>query len=318
MDAGSWLIDNKGFLPVPIIITEPAVGAGLGAAAVFFHEGNREGPKAEPSSAANGPAEEPLLPPSLSVLFGAATENGTWLAGAAHRGVWKQDHIRYLGALARASINLGFYGTGGDEVAGDSGLDFNADGWYLLQEAMFRIPGSDFFLGGSFDYVSMDIRFDDGNDVPGISEDNFDQTETAGYDSRDNVFTPNRGVLAELEAMFHSGSFLGDFTFQKYKASGLFYWDPHPKLVLGWRLDGDFANGDTPFYALPYIDLRGIPALRYQGEDVLLTEVEARWNVHGRWSLVGFTGIGKAENALDDLLDSGVIFATLMELGLVT
>ena len=46
--------------------------------------------------------------------------------------------------------------------------------------------------------------------------------------------------------------------------------------MLGWRLDGRFANGDTPFYALPYIDLRGIPALRYQGEDGLMTEVEAR------------------------------------------
>ena len=105
--------------------------------------------------------------------------------------------------------------------------------------------------------------------------------------------------------MFHSGSFLGDFTFQKYKASGLLYWDPHPKLVLGWRFDGRFANGDTPFYALPYIDLRGIAALRYQGEDVLVTEAEARWNFHGRWSLVGFTGIGKAENAFGDLFGSG-------------
>ena len=31
-DTSGWLIDNKGFLPVPIIITEPAVGAGLGLA----------------------------------------------------------------------------------------------------------------------------------------------------------------------------------------------------------------------------------------------------------------------------------------------
>ena len=52
--------------------------------------------------------EIPLIPPSVSVLFGAATENGTWLGGGAHWGVWKQDHIRYVGALARLSINLTF------------------------------------------------------------------------------------------------------------------------------------------------------------------------------------------------------------------
>ena len=74
----------------------------------------------------------------------------------------------------------------------------------------------------------------------------------AGYDSRDNVFTPNRGILAEVEAMFHEGSWIGDFTYQRYRASALFYWDPHPKWVLGLRLDGRFVNGDPPFYALPF------------------------------------------------------------------
>jgi len=302
-DTSTWLIDNRGFLPVPIVITEPAVGAGLGAAAVFFHDNAAEDSKPA--------ADDRLLPPSLSVLFGAATENGTWLAGGAHRGVWKDDHIRYLGALARASLNLSFYGADGGEVNGDDGLDFNGDGWYLLQELMFRIPDSDFFLGGRFDYLSMDIRFDDGDPASGLPPAQLGQNQTAGlgllagYDTRDNIFTPNRGVLAELEAMFHDGSWIGDFTYQKYRAAALFYWDPHPKWVLGWRLDGRFVNGDPPFYALPFIDLRGIPAMRYQGEDVLVTEVEARWNFSGRWTLVGFTGVGAAEDSLDDLIGSG-------------
>ena len=30
-DASNWLIERKGFLPVPLIITEPAVGYGIGA-----------------------------------------------------------------------------------------------------------------------------------------------------------------------------------------------------------------------------------------------------------------------------------------------
>jgi hypothetical protein len=45
--------------------------------------------------------------------------------------------------------------------------------------------------------------------------------------------------------------------------------------------------------------LRGIPAMRYQGERTALLEVEARWNLDGRWSLVGFAGAGRAANAGD-------------------
>ncbi|KPJ99259.1 MAG: hypothetical protein AMJ60_05580, partial [Desulfobacterales bacterium SG8_35] len=36
-DVSQWVLDKKGVLPVPIIITEPAVGYGAGAALLFFH-----------------------------------------------------------------------------------------------------------------------------------------------------------------------------------------------------------------------------------------------------------------------------------------
>ena len=36
--------------------------------------------------------------------------------------------------------------------------------------------------------------------------------------------------------------------------------------------------------------LRGVPAMRYQGDQVAAVEVEARWQFHGRWSLVAFGG----------------------------
>ena len=39
-DASHWLLEKKGFLPVPIIVTEPAVGYGAGAALLFFHGKN--------------------------------------------------------------------------------------------------------------------------------------------------------------------------------------------------------------------------------------------------------------------------------------
>lgn len=38
LDVSNYLASANGFLPVPIIITEPAVGYGLGAAIAYFHQ----------------------------------------------------------------------------------------------------------------------------------------------------------------------------------------------------------------------------------------------------------------------------------------
>jgi hemolysin activation/secretion protein len=43
---------------------------------------------------------------------------------------------------------------------------------------------------------------------------------------------------------------------------------------------------------LPFVWLRGIPALRYQGEAAATFEAELRWDFTRRWSLVGFIGEG--------------------------
>jgi len=37
LDISDWLLNKKGFLLVPTIITEPAVGYGAAGAAVYFH-----------------------------------------------------------------------------------------------------------------------------------------------------------------------------------------------------------------------------------------------------------------------------------------
>ncbi len=32
--------------------------------------------------------------------------------------------------------------------------------------------------------------------------------------------------------------------------------------------DGEVVDGDVPFYGYPFVQLRGVPAMRYQGEQV--------------------------------------------------
>ena len=148
MDASKFLAEEKGFLPVPIIITEPAVGYGLGIAGVFFHDplaGKTEpGKEFEPNPDADGN----LKPPSVSALFAGYTENDTWFAGGMHRGIWKDDNLRYTGVLVEANVNMKFYGLdSGNGNLGGNPVSFNTKATYFLQELLYRIKESNFFTG---------------------------------------------------------------------------------------------------------------------------------------------------------------------------
>ena len=64
-------------------------------------------------------------------------------------------------------------------------------------------------------------------------------------------------------------------------------------------LQGQTVSGDVPFFGYPFVQLRGIPAMRYQGEEVFVGELEYLWGLTPRWTLVLFGGVGKA-TAIED------------------
>ena len=311
-DTSQWILDKKGFLPVPIIITEPAVGYGAGAALLFFHA-KKAAPtlqKTQNEIMNNRDTQKPSLPPSISGIVGLGTENGTWAAGGFHFGSWKQDRMRYLGGVVYPSVNLTFYG-GGDSPIFSKGLDYNLEGWFLLQELLFRIKNSNFFLGPRLIYYNADSSFDLKLPIEGIAPwqlnlQSYGVGVKAAYDSRDNIFTPNTGIDANISTMLYTidNDIFGARDYRMTDASSKIYWQIFSNIVLGWRLHGGFSSGDVPFYALPFIDLRGIPAMRYQGDNVLTTEIETRWNVNERWSLVFFGGVGRTADSLSDFSDS--------------
>jgi hypothetical protein len=311
-DTSGWILDKKGVLPVPIIITEPAVGYGGGVALLYFHA-QKDAPEiaaAEKKYRENKEAKKPALPPSISGIAGLGTENGTWGVGGFHFGSWKRDSIRYLGGLAYPSVNLTFYGDRNRPVS-SGGLGYNLKGFFLLQEVLFRIKSSHFLLGPRLIYYNADSKFDLQLPVTGIDPWELNLRSygvglKAAYDSRDNIFTPNTGINADITTLFYTvdNDITSSKNYRMTDAVSRMYWQPFTDIVLGWRLHGGFSSGDVPFYALPFIDLRGIPAMRYQGDNVLVTEIETRWNVNNRWSMVFFGGVGRTADSLSDFSDS--------------
>ena len=305
-DLTNFILSKRGFLAIPIVITEPAVGYGGGAALLFM--------KYAPPPPPGAPPPKRYVPPTITAVAGGLTENGTWFGGLIHIGVWQEDNLRYLGALARAHAVLKYYGNGGE----GAGLNYETDAWMFLQQLQKRLGDTNWFYGAKYLYIGPDTTFSIGNgSVPGLQPIEFNSA-TAGaggmisYDSRNNNFTPTKGVKTEWFAGYYDDALGGDFSYWRVDAFNVFFWELAPKLSLGLRVEGHFTPGDgrVPFYHQPSINLRGVPAARFQGRHTLVTELELDWSVSPRWTLVVFGGDGRVSaEDFDDLADADDVFS---------
>jgi hypothetical protein len=292
IDLSDWLLDRKGFLPVPTIITEPAVGYGGGVMLMFFRESMREVAERAKESGR-------LAPPDIYGIRAFATENGTWGVAGGGMVSFDRDRFRWRGGVARMSPNLDFYDPGGHLGA----IGYNLDGWVSVQQGMMRLGGSDWWVVGRWNYLDLKSRFDIENPVV----QDLVRTDVASglgisleVDTRDNIFTPSRGGTGSVDLTFHDPDWGSDTRFESYRARAFAYWPVSKSLVLAGRLDGRAAEGEVPFFMLPYVDLRGLPALRLQDRRTAVAETEARWNFTPRWAMVGFVGVGRAWGTTSD------------------
>jgi len=292
LDLSTWLVEQKGFLPVPIIITEPAVGYGGGVALMFLRNSIRE-------SAEKAKATGIVEAPDIWVVGGAATENGTKAGFAGGMVTFDEGRWRYRGGVGKADVNLEFYGIGNSDTGANS-VAYSLDGWMSSQQVLRRLGTTNNWLGARWIYLDLDSAFDtSGLPFSGLLPDEFSRKAsglglTFEHDSRDNIFTPTKGWLGALDATFYDPDWGSSTRFQSYRAHVFAYWPATPDLIVGGRVDGRSVNGRTPFYMLPFIDMRGIPAARYQDDNTALVETELRWNVTPRWAAIGFIGAGRA------------------------
>jgi len=117
-------------------------------------------------------------------------------------------------------------------------------------------------------------------------------TAIVEYDSRDNVFTPTKGIYSETSWLASREALGASTDFERFEQI-LLAWHPLPhNVTIGARGNYAWSSTGTPFFLRPYIQLRGVPAVRYQGDQAASIEVEARWQFLGRWSAVVFGGAG--------------------------
>jgi hypothetical protein len=286
LDMSATLERARGFLPIPIIVTEPAVGYGGGLAAMFVR------PRRED-------ATEGFSRPDISVVAALVTENGTNMLGAGDSTLWMDGRLKTLVGAASGDIRLDVYGLGTAAADTDEPVRYTlqirgAGGvvdWKLA-------PRSPWSIGVRLIYADVEPRLRDDPLFPNL-EDRI-RVRIAGpgasltYDTRDNLFTPTRGVYAETSIFASTDAFGANRSFRRFGQIVMAWWPVASKVTLAARADYHRSSDGAPFFVRPFIALRGIPAMRYPGNDVAQAEVEARWQFHGRWSVVAFAGGGQA------------------------
>lgn len=302
IDLSDFLIDMHGFIPMPTIITEPALGGfGFGLAPVFL----------TPKKRLPGTPPNQYIRPDITAAFGMWSVNGSWAAGAARMGTLQKQRIRYIIGGGYADINLSFYHT--FENVGEQEFKFNFEAIPLLLRVTKQIGHSEWYAGGQYVFANVKVNYE--GTLPEFIEPKELNSNISAlapmveFDKRDNFFTPHKGIKTHVEAMWSDDAIGSDYDY--WRANGfVYYYQPLAQAwTLGFRFDVQQTWGDPPFFLLPYISMRGIPLGRYQGRSTTVTEAEVRWDFVRRWSVVGFGGAGRAFDEWDEFGDTDTRFA---------
>ena len=286
-DLSKFLLERKGgFLLVPIIITEPAVGNGGGAGALFFRE-----PAQSDASKERGEK----LPPNLYGVAAFRTSNGSKGGGVGGSFHFDDDRWRYLGGLVKTSVNLDFYLA--DPLGGTRKIGYNLDGIASLQEGALRIA-NETYLSARWVYLDIESSLDRASDAAFFTpKQRAERSSGLGLgierDTRDNTLSPTDGTLIKANATVYAPPIGSDNRFETYRAHAFGYFPFASRWTIAARADVRAARGDTPFYQLPSIDLRGIAYGRFQNENVGMLEAELRFKAASRWTLLAFGGAGR-------------------------
>lgn len=315
-DMGGYLAENAyGFLPVPIMITEPAFGYGGGFFGLFLHESDENKKRREELAMKSIDGGAELVTPAVTLVGGAATENGTWVAAVAHRHTWLDERIRYFIGAGYADLNIDIYinkhlDIGDHSFSFNKGMQTNTTGYGWKQRLEFKVADTPLYLGVAQIWGKIEVGSDN-QLLDFILKNRLGEQSTSSgagitfnYDTTNNYFFPTQGTSIAGRYMWYSDAIGSDYEYEKFILDAQTYFpiakDWSLGLAAGYKsLTTDQAN--LPPLSNPYISLRGISRYRYQDNYVSTLQTQVSWDLDTRWTLLGFVGIGSAADEFGDL-----------------
>jgi len=285
----SALLARGGFVPIPVIITEPAVEGGFGIVGQFINS-------------ALGPGGQ-----GARTMVGlAATGNDSKAGGVMRTGQFLEGSARYQLAFGGADITLPIFPFGLSRS-----VDYNNTVYGGIAAARFQLGESKFWAGPRLTYrhskISLggsDEQTDLGVQVRGLINDLVDASQyislgaSLHYDTRNNPVSPTDGVNAVLKFDRYDDAWGSDADFNNISATVASFTEFGDAWSLGILTEYDATDGDAPFTFAPSVGLRGVQYGRYSGDAALTAEIELRRQITPRWAGLIFGGYG--ETYVDD------------------
>jgi hypothetical protein len=316
LDFSKYLIDMHGFIPWPSIISEPALGNfGIAMALVFIS------PKESERAKAN------YIFPDITAVAGMWTLNNSWGVGALRQGTFPSIGMRYRIGVGYAPLNVEFYRTIEvhkpplPDVDTTRSFLFNLKPIIALVEASENLYKNKIFAGLNYMFSSTKINYalKEHDTLQKIIEyfhldTLYERKEIrtnvgllgffAEWDNRNSTFTADKGIRFRVTGSL-SRNWLGSTDdFEQLEIYTNIFFRPFKPWVCGFKAEWDAVSGEAPFYMLPYLNMRGLPAAQYQGQQALSFETEQRFDFNLRWSVVGFVGTGRTFSSNEYLQDN--------------
>ncbi|UJF17323.1 glyceraldehyde-3-phosphate dehydrogenase [Vibrio sp. SS-MA-C1-2] len=305
-DIGEYLAENAyGFLPIPIILTEPATGFGGGMLGLFLHESDAQKNKRQKLAESKLGGGAHLLTPALSLIGAYGTNNGTWAVQAGHRRTWHRDHIRYTVNGKYGDTHMSFYPFINSDTLPNDKLKLGNKEWKVNQLLQFRVLDSPLFIGFSQEYYHSQLTIEDNaayweEIALQYNYDNYSPNLSAlglfiEYDTLNSYLYPTAGADYTLEYKFYRSGFGSDYTFDLLNLTTINYFSPLENKNWIFGIKGQLAsvidaNQLLPPPTYPDINLRGIPKNHYQNQNTSSIEGQVMWKITNRWVVSVFGG----------------------------
>jgi outer membrane protein assembly factor BamA len=283
-----------GFLPVPTFDYNRSLGFQAGAIIMYFNKFGEN---------------DTLSPPSTSGIKGFYTTNKSWSALAFQRLFFKNDNYRLTWALGTGDVNFQFYT---EDIPGGSFIDYTTTRSFFALTFTRRVY-SRLYMGIFAKYARLNTEYYL-DEIIGENVDSLKNLVGLGlpvvWDSRDNIFNPERGIESKILLQVNNKVFGSDLDFNAINLFINYYKRLNKKGILASRSTLYYGMGEVPFEgtkAVGNIDIRGYSNGEFRGDQVATIQSEYRGQIKKRWGYVGFFGLAAAFNTTSDEKWSGVL-----------
>jgi outer membrane protein assembly factor BamA len=294
------------FVAMPIPLSNPAIGSGLGVAALAIYK--------------PGGSERPWT----TGAGGLYTDTKSWGVAVFQKAYLGGDKYRVTAGVGTGVFNVDFYGIGADAGADGRSIALEQKSSGGVVEVLARLR-EHVHAGLRYRYIKMNTTVDTASVLPHLQlppielESQVSQLGLAGeFDSRDSEYNPRAGVYANAQWLVAADALGSDFDYSRVTGAINGYHSLNDKTVLAWRGSICRSENGAPFYDLCNYgqnnDLRGYTTGQYRDHAMFAVQAEVRRNIYKRLGAVAFVGVGQVASefskfSTDDLLPAAGIGA---------